>query len=321
MTRKGIPSWLIAIISVLGGWSLYSKFFIDHEMAITPAIDGDRKEFYGNNSTLLSYYVKTETKTRPLVLIHSINAAANAYETRPLFEHYQAYRSVYALDLPGFGFSDRSNRDYSVELYVSAVSDFLKDIVGEPADVIALSLSSEFSAVVAHQSPELFNSLTMISPTGFTQRSESSQESDSKNGFYSLLMNPLWSQALYDLLVTRLSLKLFLGMNFSGDIDEDLLNYHYLSAHQVGARFAPLKFVSGALFTPNILDTIYRHLKVPTLVLYDTDPNVTFDLLPDVLNKNSNWRARRILNTRGLPHFERLDMTTDALNTFWEDIK
>src|SRR5690606_12671036 len=172
MARKGIPSWLIAIMSVLGGWSLYSKFIIDHEMPITPAIDADRKEFYGNNSTLLNYYVKTESKARPLVLIHSINAAANAYEMRPLFVHYQADRPVYALDLPGFGFSDRSNRDYSVELYVSAITDFLKDIVGEPADIIALSLSSEFSAIAAHRIPELFNSLIVISPTGFTQRNE-----------------------------------------------------------------------------------------------------------------------------------------------------
>jgi pimeloyl-ACP methyl ester carboxylesterase len=49
----------------------------------------------------------------PLLLIHSVNAAASAYEVRPLFDHYRGRRPVYALDLPGFGQSDRSDRLYS----------------------------------------------------------------------------------------------------------------------------------------------------------------------------------------------------------------
>ena len=46
----------------------------------------------------------------PLLLVHSVNAAASAAEVRPLHEHYRATRTVLSLDLPGYGFSDRSDR-------------------------------------------------------------------------------------------------------------------------------------------------------------------------------------------------------------------
>ena len=46
----------------------------------------------------------------PLVLVHSVNAAASAAEVRPVFEHCRATHTVFAIDLPGFGFSERADR-------------------------------------------------------------------------------------------------------------------------------------------------------------------------------------------------------------------
>lgn len=325
MSKKRMPSWFVALSALLGGLVTYKVATLDRDMPIGPAVDAPRDEFYGKHSTLLSYYADERGDGRPLVLLHSINAAANAYEVRPLFQHFQSKRPVYALDLPGFGFSERTNRKYSTDLYVTAITDFLEQIVGEPADVLALSLTSEFLAHASKQSPDLFNSITLISPTGLAPQreqgsSQNTQDHNSDNGFYKFLTNPIWSQGLYDLLVTKPSLRYFLKMNFYGQLDDGLLDYHYRSTHQANARFAPLTFVSGSLFTRSIMETTYKHLQIPVLVLYDEDPNVNFDLLPEVLQANQNWRARRILNTRGLPHFERLDMTLKALNNFWADI-
>ncbi len=317
MAKRRIPSWIWAGGALISAWAVYSALTTDHDMPIGPAIDAPRDEFHGSNSSLLSYYAKTDASARPLVLLHSINAAANAYEVRPLFEYYHRERPVYALDLPGFGFSGRTNREYSVDLYVAAIQDFLTNIVGEPADVVALSLSSEFAAIAAQQSPDLFHSLTLISPTGLSSVQTINTNND---GIYRFLSNPIWSQLVYDLIVTKASLSATLAQHFSAQIDAGLLDYHHRSSHQPGARYAPIRFVSGALFTPDILENTYKSLTIPAMVIYDTDPNVDFERLPDLLESNINWRARRILNTQGFPHFERLDMTLDALNGFYEDI-
>jgi pimeloyl-ACP methyl ester carboxylesterase len=244
---------------------------------------------------------------------------------KPIFEHYDGVRPVYSLDLPGFGFSERSDREYSPDLYTRAILDFLRDEVQDVADVIAFSLSSEFAARAALQEPGFFRSLTLISPTGFTPRqqkrsSQSAAENDATDSLYGFFSNPLWSQAFYDLLVIRPSLRLFLQRNFVGEVNEGLIDYAYITTHQPGARYAPLYFVSGKLFSTTVFEQVYKNLTVPTMVLYDKDPNITFDKLPEILAANDSWRARRIPNTLGLPHFEKMNEVAAALDSFWDDV-
>ena len=308
-----------------GGWIAYSQTMIDHNLPLPLAIRSERHLFTSRMAGLLNYYVDDSGEGRPLVLIHSINAGASAYEMRPLFEHYRGQRPVYALDLPGFGFSERSNRHYTPKLYAAAIRDFLERIVEEAADVIALSLGSEFAARAALENPGLFHSLVLISPSGLSgdggkKGSQKASDSGSSEGLYQLLSFPLWNQALYDLLATKPSINYFLEKSFHGPVDEGLAAYGYLTTHQPGARYAPLYFVSGRLFTPNVREEIYENLELTALIIYDQDPYVNFTALPDLLLAHPNWNAVRITPTRGLPHFEQLETTAQVLDNFWEGV-
>jgi len=329
--KKGFFGTLAAAGATAGaGWIVYSATMIDHNLPLPLAINSERHLFTSKGAGLLNYYVDEgndetsgeESAGRPLVLIHSINAAGSAYEMRPLFEHYRSERPVYALDLPGFGFSERSDRHYSPKMYAAAIRDFLEDVIEEPADVIALSLSSEFAARAAQNDPELFRSLTLISPTGLRESSPAQQADDSGEGdlLYKAFSFPLWSQALYDLLATKPSINYFLEKSFHGPVDEGLAAYAYLTAHQPGARYAPLYFISGRLFTADVRRKIYERLEVPALVIYDQDAYTSFEGLSGLLLKRTNWNAVRVEPTRGLPHFEELRTTIRVLDNFWQRI-
>jgi pimeloyl-ACP methyl ester carboxylesterase len=74
----------------------------------------------------ISYYFDCNVQGTPLLLLHSINAAPSAIEMKPLFDYFRKYRPVYAPDLPGFDFSDRSDRTYGRDLYKSAIIAFQK---------------------------------------------------------------------------------------------------------------------------------------------------------------------------------------------------
>src|SRR5262245_20250941 len=216
----GVGTLLATLVAAVGGWIGYSALKINHQQPLRPATDAERRTFASPAGGMLSYYVDKRGSGRPLVLIHSVNAGASSYEMMPIFDHYRAYRPVYALDLPGFGFSERSRRTYSPRLYSDAISDFLQSQVKESADVAALSLGSEFAARAAKDRPDLFHSLALISPSGFSDSSagRGSQAASRSDRFYRLFSVPLWSHAFYDLLVTPPALKYFLKQSFEGKV-------------------------------------------------------------------------------------------------------
>jgi pimeloyl-ACP methyl ester carboxylesterase len=322
--RGGGPlSGLINLVTgAAGAWILYSNLVIDHHVELPNAITARRETLFGTGAGMLSYYSDREGTGRPLVLLHSINAAGCSYETRPIFEHYRGSRPVYALDLPGFGFSERSDREYAPALYKDAILSFLREVVGQPADVIALSLSCEFAAMAALEAPDAFHSLTMISPSGFNARDtgRSSQKASSRGQsdlVYRILSFPAWGRPLFDLISTRRSIDFFLGQSFEGLPDAGLADYGYLTAHRPGAHYAPLYFVSGKLFTRDIRETVYEQLTLPVLVVHDRDNFVRFDELPALVEGCENWHTARIQPTLGLPHFEKPVETFAALDDFW----
>lgn len=303
-------------LAAIEAWLLYSYFVVDHKLPMPPAVDSEKHFFTGRASGRLHYYLDKRGAGRPIVLLHSINAAASAYEMRPLFNHFRGSRPVYALDLPGFGFSERSDRTYSAELYATAICEFLREVVKQPAQLVALSLSGEFAALAAFEHPELVHSLTLISPTGLnTDRRQDELGNERRLVWLSFL---LWSQGLFDFLTTRPVIRFFLGRNFaSGRADADLADYAYQTAHRPGGRYAPLYFLSGKLFNPHILPVVYDQLTLPILVLYDRDPYTNFEALPDLLMNHANWQVARIVPSKGLPHFEQTAATGRVLDDFW----
>lgn len=115
-------------------------------------------------------------------------------------------------------------------------------------------------------------------------------------------------------------MRFYLSKSFVGDIPEELIDYGYATSHQPGAKIVPLHFISGQLFTQNAKDALYRPLARPTLILYDRDFYVRFDLLPELLAQNEYVQATRLTPTLGLPHWEQLADTIDTLDAFWHSL-
>lgn len=328
MSRKqnGIVKTLLGWPLLLaGGWMAYSKWFVDHNAFLPNAIpEAEWELLQSENAGKLNIYHRSHPQGRPLLLIHSVNAAASAYEMGPLFRHYVGLRPVYALDLPGYGFSDRAPRAYTPALFQHAIIDVLHQI-GAPADVVALSLGCEFAAAAALARPELFHSLVCISPSGLNAQNtgRATQQASmrgSSDRLYQFLAFPLWARPLFDLIASRRSIRFFLRQSFVDDITPGFVDYAYATSHQPGAEHAPLAFLSGKLFTQDVCGQVYEKLDTPALIIYDEDAYSRFDRLPELLQRNPRWRATRIVPSRGLPHFEKLSETVGALDHFWEGL-
>ena len=305
------------------GAQTLDRMFAGARVPLPQALDAGRHEIATADAGTISYYADTGAEGRPLVLLHGIHAAASAYDMRPLFESFRGSRPVYALDLPGFGFSERAARTYKPETYVHAIEHLLRNVaLHEGADVIALSLTCEYAAKVAIEMPELVRSLVLVSPTGFGSSRQASRlqryarKSDKKRAQWLSTLPP--SRVFYELLATKPSLRYFLRKSFEGRLDEGLFNYASATSHQEGAWRAPMAFVSGALFPSGSPLNIYAHVRAPTLVLYDQDPYTGFGELDAFVAEHTNFTAQRIPHTRGLPHYDAPQQTSEALRSFFQ---
>lgn len=75
------------------------------------------------------------------------------------------------------------------------------------------------------------------------------------------------------------------------------------------------------MFTDDAVTQLYEKVDAPCLVLYDRDAFVRFDRLPGLLARRPNWRAKRISPSLGLPQFEKLPETIQALDEFWQSLE
>lgn len=283
-----------------------------HTPPLPHAVSGARHEI-ATRAGRVSYYEAapdTDTGAPPLLLVHSVNAAGSACEVRPLFEHYRAQRRVVALDLPGFGFSERTDRAYTPRLMTDAVLAVTEHVQGaNPGaglDALALSLSSEFLARAAVEAPERFGTIALVSPTGFSgakPRMGPPGATQRMEWLAAALRFPLWDRGLFDLLTTPRVMRYFLERTWgSKQIDEGLLAYDIPLTRQPGARFAPYAFLSGGLFSRDAR-RLYESLVQPVWMVHGVRGDFVDYRQKRDFEGRPRWRFD-VLPTGALPHFE-----------------
>ena len=247
---------------------------------------------------------------RPLLLVHSVNAAASAAEVRPLYDHYGASRPVYAPDLPGYGLSERSDRVYSARLMTDAVLAVAAEIRRRhgagPIDILGVSLGCEFVARAAQEMPAAFRSVALVSPTGFNRRQPFYGAPGSHRGqpwLHRFFTRPTVAGRLFWLLTRRSVVRYFLNKTWgSKQIDEPMFEYAWLTAQQPGASHAPFYFVSGMLFSADVT-RLYDALKMPVWMVHGVRGDFVDYRYQSAYAEQTNWTIES-LPTGALPYFE-----------------
>ncbi|MEA1835105.1 alpha/beta fold hydrolase [Methylobacterium durans] len=315
----------LAVLGGAAGWIAYSRLGIDHRVPLPPALPGRLQRLRTPVGAVNLYDDGLESGV-PLLLIHSVNAAASAYEVRPLYRHFARSRPVYALDLPGFGFSERRRQVYTPAVMVGAIHAVVAEIRRRHAavriDAIALSLSAEYLARAALERAQDYRSLGLISPTGFDARLSGRGPLGGNRGndtARAALDLPVSGQALFDALTSRPSMRYFLEKTWgSRDIDEGLLDYGYASAHQPGAEHAPFSFIAGHLF-PTDATRLYDALWLPVWMIHGTRGDFVDYRYADAFYDRPNWTIET-MPTGAFPHFERLGAVARSYELFLDEI-
>lgn len=287
---------------------------------LPPALPGERITF-DSTAGRIAYY-RSELTTQagaaghrapPMLLIHSINAAGSAAEMRPVYEHYGASRCVYAIDLPGFGDSDRSDRAYLPRLMTDAVHALVARIRvehhGAQVDALALSLGCEFLARAAQESPADFASIALVSPTGFNGKKPRLGPAQSLVGSFRahrVLSWEGWSDGLFRQLTRPGVIRFFLEKTWgSKHIDEALWQYDIATTRQPGAKHAPFYFLSALLFSADIMH-VYDALKMPVWLVHGMRGDFVDYQLKSRFATAANW-SMESTPSGAMPYFVALD--------------
>jgi len=285
--------------------------------ALPAAVSGERLVF-DSPAGRLNVYVAGGGP--PMLLVHSVNAAASAAEVAPLHEHYRQSRTVFTPDLPGFGHSTRDPGVYTPRRMTDAIHAVLAQVRARcgaaPVDALACSLSSEYLVRAAVEAPGALRSIALVSPTGFRgNRTLRRPEGSTLElpGMHAVLRGPGWGGALFRGLTRPGVIRFFLEKTFgSRAIDEPMWAYAVATARQPGAEHAPLQFLCGRLFSADI-HTLYERLTLPVWMSHGVRGDFTDYRQKRLIETRPNWRIT-VFDSGALPFFE----DTAGFVTAWD---
>lgn len=184
----------------------------------------------------------------PILLLHSLGPGHDAEQWREVAEFLSESHTVYAPDLLGWGRSERPALAYDDSLYVRLVADFIDDVVGRPATVVAAGMTAPYAAQVALDEPRKVETLALVHPSGVEVDVE---EPDLKDALLrKALQLPVFGTGALNLYTSRQAIRqhlekdVFLDPEAVSDAD---VERHYTSSHQPGAHRPLASYLAGFL--------------------------------------------------------------------------
>jgi pyruvate dehydrogenase E2 component (dihydrolipoamide acetyltransferase) len=231
-----------------------------------------------------------------IVLVHGFGGEKGSWQF--VQEPIADGRTVYAIDLPGHGTSDKDIGDGTLDTLARTVLGFLDQIDVPAAHLVGHSLGGAVVVAAAAAAPERVRSLTLVAPAGFG----SPPDVDYLRGF---------SRA-----VSRRDLKPLLSHLFANDkhvtrqLVDDLLRYK-----RIDGVSAALEALLGTLLDGDVqaIDAVamLASTDVPTVVVWGGEDRIL--PAPDEAGLGVGTKLRVVAGAGHMVHVERPEAVSAAI--------
>lgn len=180
-----------------------------------------------------------------LILVHGLGSSSSAW--RDSMVHLARSYRVLALDLPGYGKSDKPEADYSVQYLAGVVNEFIDSQGTDKVTLAGNSLGGWIAALVALQKPNKVKGLILVSSAGLRRQDQlpANPAPVTKEEERQLLLAVYANQSL---------------------VTEKLVNEQWEYSKQV--RPAVLASIAAFQMKPPFLDDRLKDIKTPTLIIW-----------------------------------------------------
>jgi pimeloyl-ACP methyl ester carboxylesterase len=228
----------------------------------------------------------------PVLLIHGLGGSIESW-TNNIGELAKSLRMI-AVDLPGFGMSDKPKMSYTIKFFGDFVFQFLKLLQLEQASMVGSSLGGQVAAEVAISHPSLIKKLVLISPAGTLP--------------YSFKGSPaLWKYVKVINAKSAHQVKLALSVLDNKPVDDTYAQLVYQKLLMPGAKEAFLSALEGSARAPRQNNRLNR-IRAPTLLLWGKEDHMIPVKFVEPFVKMKNCRIVMIENCGHRPHFARPEL-------------
>jgi pimeloyl-ACP methyl ester carboxylesterase len=258
----------------------------------------------------LNIHVWSVGNGMPVVLIHGFMSMAYdwRFNIRELGKHF----SVYALDLPGFGYSDKPlNFNYSSNGYAEFVASFLDEYNIDRAVLVGNSMGGQIALMACLKYPGRVAGLVLIDSGGYPHSVEFLP--------FKLLKAPVigeFSMALINRTVVKIMLKR--GIYFDGSFatDEVINNYHNVYG-TVNARKMPPIIMRKIMKDEEYITSNLKNIKCPALIIWGGEDKVISPSRAEMFRRDiSNASAMIIPQAGHMPQIEKSKTVNNAVIDF-----
>ena len=162
-----------------------------------------------------------------------MNACSSSSEWNQIVDGLAKTNTVYTIDLLGCGQSDKPNLTYTNYLYVQLVTDFIKHIIGEKTDIIAMGDSGSFVLMACANDHSIINKVLLINPGDLIELSKIPTKRTKLKQH--LINMPIIGTFLYNLHYNKRTIEKELTLNGYYDpqkVNRDLIKIYFESAHR-----------------------------------------------------------------------------------------
>jgi pimeloyl-ACP methyl ester carboxylesterase len=248
-------------------------------------------------------FYTAEGQGDPLLFVHGAYAGASNFEWRKNFHALSGNHTVYALDLLGFGLSDKPSVSYHGELYVQLIADFILDVIGRPAAVAGSSHGGAYAIAAADKHRLIINRLILSCPTGIDQ---SEIERPMSLGLNAALTLPVIGKSVYYGLTSWRGIESYLKSQVYSHprlVTPQIAQHYYDAAHQPHADRAVRAFVAGDLNLS--VRERFAALRQPVTVIWGAQARITGPEIAQEFKKtNADARVEVLSAAAQLPHEE-----------------
>jgi pimeloyl-ACP methyl ester carboxylesterase len=262
----------------------------------------------------------------PIVLVHGFGASIGHWK-KNIPDLVEAGYRVYALDLLGFGASEKPLVTYSLELWAELLTEFWQETVKRPAVWVGNSIGALLCLMVAADRPELTRGAVLLNCAGgISHRPDELPVllRPIMMGFNWVVNSPILGPTIFELVRSRGQIRRALSQVYSNKaaIDDDLVDLLYQPSCDPNAQ----KVFASILTAPPgpTIGELLSKLDRPLLVLWgEADPWTPIDgakPFQDLADTNHPVQVIGLPDTGHCPHDDRPELVNPPLVKWLADL-